>query len=184
LAAHGYSLKQGCPNGASVEVLATTDRNNGNIRVSQQYTSKGAVRNDAALLVLEGLRSLLVTRSPKLIPVVTLVFGCEEACCHSPDQVAGSEGISRRTLDRWVSLAGIRSTRLLFAAARLARAFPLLQQNDPKNEISKTVGCASFRPIERQSIALIGARLSDVAGFIPIGEFAASILAGLIDHSR
>lgn len=136
-----------------------------------------------AALVLAKLRERTTACCPPLSHLLTRLFECPAACRESPETFAAQAGISRRTLDRYVSRAGIRSTRLLFAGARACVAFSWLRDRSrSKRRIGQDLGCASFRPIERQCRSLIGLEMTRVEQFASEPVFAEMIATKLLER--
>lgn len=139
----------------------------------------------AAALVLAQLTERTATYCPPLSVLLKRLFECPDSCRESPETFAAQAGISRRTLDRYVSRAGIRSTRLLFAGARACVAFSWLRERSrSKRRIGEALGCASFRPIERQCRSLTGLEITKLEQIASELGFAELITTKLLEGDR
>jgi hypothetical protein len=138
----------------------------------------------ASSIVLSELLPRIAASCPILVPAVTTLFRSEKACSQSPEFLASTASVSRRTLDRHLRRAGIRSTRLLFASARTALAFSKLVapsiDSVTLRHLGRELGCASFRPIQKQCVALTGLTLTELAAHASTEEFAKVVLRGLL----
>jgi hypothetical protein len=139
----------------------------------------------ASRFVLNGLLPHLSDNCSLLIPAISQLFLVQRACCQNPELPAAGVSISRRTLDRYLRRAGVRSTRLLFASARATNAFSKLAEHSASLErIGRDLGCASFRPIQRQCVSLTGAAITDLVGRVSADEFGELVLAGLMNYPQ
>ncbi len=103
----------------------------------------------------------------------------------SPDPVAlaHSAGLTRRSLDRWLVRAGIRSPRLLLVTPRVLRALGLLCETRYRvRAVAAVAGFHSARHFDANCRALIGvpaARLRDPAiANVAVDRAAETVLTG------
>jgi len=143
-------------------------------------SSVGLLQQHVADLVLARLSSDTAEPSPILVDLVRRLFENRRSCCDSAETFASRSGICRRTLDRYVLNAGIRSTRLLFAAARTCHAFTDLKFHlKSKADLSHDVGVSSFRSLQRQCIAATGFCITDLVQNLNSHDFAVLLVAKL-----
>jgi AraC-like DNA-binding protein len=99
---------------------------------------------------------------------------------HTAQDLAAAAGAQLRTLYRQLESAGIRSPRLLVAAARLLRVYALLR--DPGRqikEVARKVGYYSQYQLAQHMRALTGHTPRTVRAYIEPEQFVNSLVAGL-----
>lgn len=155
------------------------------VETSNESTNTNSVdqSESASALVFAILNERALAYCPPLSAPLRRLFDCLGSCSESPEAFAAHAGISRRTLDRYVSRAGIKSTRLLFAGARVCVAFSWIREHSrTKRKIGQDLGCASFRPIERQCRSLTGLEISSLERTLSEKAFAEMIASKLLDR--
>jgi hypothetical protein len=96
----------------------------------------------------------------------------------TPTDLAAQSGVARRSLDRWLTLAGFTSARLLIGAPTIVAGYQAITSSTiPLARVAGMLGCATQRCIDARFHALLGVTSSQLRHFpfeIPV---AASMMA-------
>lgn len=89
-----------------------------------------------------------------------------------PNRLAADSGMTRRSLSRHLTKAGINSARLLVAGARILRVYSRV--SDPRlplREVAVMSGCSDLRSLDNQCYALVRKSAKDVRAELTREEF-------------
>ena len=138
-------------------------------------------RCNLSFLLCRELEPTLSKLPPALAKQVRSLFATSFPAADSPKSLAYKAGMSRRSMDRHISHAGIVSTRRLFIAARVSQGLTMLSLGKAsRRRIGKEPGCSSFRALERQCVCLTGFPLSTIVRTVDEATFVKLALAGLL----
>ena len=90
-----------------------------------------------------------------------------------PSRLAADSGMTRRSLSRHLSQAGISSARLLVAGARIIRVYSRFTDcRIPLREVAVMAGCSDVRSLDNQCYALVGKSAKNVRAELTREKFA------------
>jgi AraC-like DNA-binding protein len=126
------------------------DHRTGLVRALGGVTSKAMARSVQRIL------------AERLVGLPHTLRGCVIEVFDSPtlytsvDHLATRAGVTRRSVDRWLSRAGVTSARLLLCAARVLAAYRLLRVHGAQvTHVARTLGYTSARGLSNDTEAIL-----------------------------
>ena len=113
-----------------------------------------------------------VTALPAVLQHVTVPLFCSGRVPRWADDVARAAGVPRRSVDRWMSRAGLAGTATLLDVARLSRVWvPIVDDNADPAEVAVRGGFRRARMLAVHTRRIVGVSPSHFGSQLQVDEF-------------